>query len=166
MKLSAQIIHITPGRIRFKIPAKRHDPSFFENLQVDCSSIEGVKQVTTNMLTGSVLLLYDEIKQDTVIECIKNHPLLDFESKNYQIGKSGEIFTASDQQTAAQKASSSFTSFDSALKEFSNGFLDLRSVLFISFVMIAARQLTKGAVFGSAINLLWYAIQLLRLNKP
>lgn len=166
MKWSAQIIHITPGRIRFKVPAKRYDPSFFEDLRAYCSSFDGVKQVTANVLTGSILLLYGEIEQDTLIEHIKNHPLLDFESKDSQIGKSSEVFTATDQQTAAQRASSTFASLDSTLKEFSNGSLDLRSVLFISFVMFAARQLTHGAVFGSALNLFWYAIQLIRPKKP
>jgi hypothetical protein len=166
MKLSAEITHTAPGRIRFKVPAKRHDPSFFEELQIDCSGFDGVKQVTTNVLTGSVLLLYDDIKQDALIERIKNHPLLDFPSKNRQAGKSGPASATADQQTAAQKASSSLASFDSTLQEFSNGFLDLRSVLFISFVMFAARQLAQGAVFGSAINLFWYALQLIRPKKP
>ncbi len=166
MKLPAQIIHTTPGRIRFRVPTKRRDTSFFEELRNDCSGFNGVKQVITNVLTGSVLLLYEDIEQDTLIGHIRNHPLLDFESKDYQIGQSGEVFTATDQQTAAQKASSTFASLDSTLKEFSNGFLDLRSVLFISFVMFAARQLTQGAVFGNAISLFWYAIQMIRPNKP
>lgn len=166
MKLPAQITHITPGRIRFKVPAKRRDQSFFEALQIDCSGFAGVKQVTANILTGSVLLLYDEIKQDALIERIKNHPLLKFESTDNLTEKSGTVFTTVTQRTAAQKASSSLASFDSTLREFSHGSLDLRSVLFISFVMFATRQLTQGAVLGNAVNLFWYAFQLLRPKKP
>lgn len=166
MKLSAQITHITPGRIRFKVPAKRRDPSFFGELQIECSSFDGVKHVTANILTGSVLLLCDDSKQSLVIERLKKHPLLDFGPEAHRTEKSSMTLTAIEQQTAVQKASSTFASFDSTLKEFSFGFLDLRSVLFISFVMFATRQLAQGAVFGNAITLFWYAIQLLRLKKP
>lgn len=166
MKLFAQITHITPGRIRFKVPAKRRDYSFFEKLQIDCSSFDGAEHVTANVLTGSVLLLCDDAKQALLIDRIKNHPLLDFGSEVHQAGKSSMTLIADEQQTAAQKASSTFASFDSTLKEFSSGFLDLRSILFISFIMLATRQLTQGAVFGNAITLFWYAIQLLRLRKP
>ena len=166
MKQSAQITHITPGRIRFKVPAKRRDSSFFEELQIDCSSLDGVEHVTANAITGSVLLLCDNTKQDLLIARIKNHPMLDFGSKAHQAGKSSMTLTANEQRTAAQEASSTFASLDATLKEFSFGFLDLRSVLFISFIMFATRQLTQGAVFGNAITLFWYAIQLLRLRKP
>lgn len=162
MKLSAQIIHTAPGRIRFRVPAKRRDTFFFEELQNDCRGFSGVKQVSTNVLTGSVLLLYEDIEPDALIGHIRNHPLLDFESKDYPIGQSGEVFIATAQQTAAQKASSTYASLDSTLKEFSNGFIDLRSVLFISLVMFAVRQLTQGAVFGNAITLFLYALQLIR----
>lgn len=166
MKLPAQIVHTAPGRIRFKVPAKRHDENFFSELEIDCSSYEGVQQVSTNALTGSVLLLFDISQQDALTESIIKHPLLDFESKDYQVRESEAVLTTTERNTAAQKASKSFSSVDATLREFSNGYLDLRSVLFISLVMFAARQLTRGAVFGNAISLFWYALQLINSKKP
>lgn len=162
MKLPAQITHKAPGRIRFKVPSKRRDESFFSALKIDYSGFEGVKHVRANELTGSVLLLTDITRQDKLIERIRKHPLLDFGSENHLARESGAALTATEPFSAAQKAAGSLSSFDTTLREFSNGYLDLRSVFFIALVAFAARQLMQGAVFGNAISLVWYALQLIR----
>ena len=154
MKPVAYFVHTAPGRCRIKIPDKRHDTEFFEALEPDLINLSGVKRVSINTLTASILIHYNE-------------PELPFEQLNSHLESISHFEMGSEPRPIAiwEDASQRLTSFDDFLKENSVGQIDFRSLLFIVFVFLAVRQLQQGNVLGSASHFLWYATQLLMGKK-
>lgn len=154
MKPSAYLTHTAPGRCRIKIPDKRHDTEFFDALEPVLINLAGVKRVTVNTLTSSVLIQYRE--QELPLQELKSH--LD-SITHFEV-------TAEPKPVAIwEDASQRLKSFDDYLKDGSEGQIDFRSLLFVVFVLLAVRQLMQGSVLGSASNLLWYATQLVMGKK-
>jgi hypothetical protein len=54
-----KVVHAIPGRLRLKISRMRRNPALVAEVQKRFSSVQAIRQVVTNPLTGSVLLLYD-----------------------------------------------------------------------------------------------------------
>jgi hypothetical protein len=54
-----KVVHAIPGRLRLKISRMKRDPVLAAEVQKRLSSVQAIRQVVTNPLTGSVLLLYD-----------------------------------------------------------------------------------------------------------
>lgn len=158
MDPAAYVIHSAPGRCRLKIPTMRHSAEYFEQLKLDLIQTEGVEHVQANPLTASVLVLYDD--QVLAFEALKSY----FDTSAH--------FELTDQASAEntnvtiwENAAKQLTTFDNQLKETTSGHMDFRSLVFIVFVVLAIRQLQRGAVFGPAATLLWYAVQLLMKKK-
>ncbi|APO68849.1 hypothetical protein IE4872_CH03249 [Rhizobium gallicum] len=57
--MNAQIVHCTPGRLRIKIPAARHNIAFFSDLQQKLLSAEGISSVTINPTAASLVIVHD-----------------------------------------------------------------------------------------------------------
>ena len=153
MKPSAYVIHTAPGRCRIKIPDKRHDSEYFDALESDLISVTGVKRVTINTITSSVLIQYQE--QELPLEDLKSH--LDAISHFEMTAEPKTV-------TIWEDASQRLNRVDDYLKESSGGQIDMRSLMIVVFVLLAIRQLQRGSILGSASNLLWYATHLV-LNK-
>lgn len=58
-KADALIVHALPGRIRFRLPDKKQDVAYFEQLLTALSGISGVNKLTINPRTASVFIQYD-----------------------------------------------------------------------------------------------------------
>ncbi|WEX89900.1 hypothetical protein PZN02_005232 [Sinorhizobium garamanticum] len=56
----AQIIHRARGRVRIRIPARRHHASYFDELRTNLLACEGIVAVQVNPLTATVLIEHDE----------------------------------------------------------------------------------------------------------
>ena len=54
-----QILHAMSGRIRLRIEKARCNPSLAQQLRQQIATIRGVREVSVNPQTGSVLILYD-----------------------------------------------------------------------------------------------------------
>jgi hypothetical protein len=150
MKPSAYLTHTAPGRCRVKIPGKRHDAAFFEALEPELINVPGVKRVTINTVTASILIQYHE--QELLLQELKS-----------RLGALTHFELGSEPQPGViwENASRGLQSFDNFLQDSSAGHLDFRSLMFIAFVLMAVRQLQQGAVMGPAVNLLWFAAQLI-----
>lgn len=153
MKPVGYLIHTAPGRYRLKIPAKRHDMAFFENLEDEFGGIAGVETVRLNTVTASVLIEYE-----------RDDDLRDQLMSRLSSSEHFELVEEPMPVAIWQDASNRLKSIDAFLKDSSGGQVDFRSVLFVLFVLLAVRQLQQGSVLGSASNLLWYATQLI-MNK-
>ncbi|WEX74812.1 hypothetical protein PYH37_000093 [Sinorhizobium numidicum] len=66
--LNAQIVHYTPGRLRIKIPAARHQTAFFAELQQRLLRAEGVLSVTVNPTAASLVIEHD-VGIDPIAAC-------------------------------------------------------------------------------------------------
>lgn len=54
-----QIVHFVPGRIRVKLDAIKGNKTGAEEIRQRLVAIDGITHISTNPVTGSVLLLYD-----------------------------------------------------------------------------------------------------------
>lgn len=66
MPHECHVVHRLPGRLRFAVPAAKGDRAFFLQVRDLVSDMDGVHQVETNPVTGSVIVRYD--KNDREIE--------------------------------------------------------------------------------------------------
>jgi copper chaperone CopZ len=55
-----QFIHQIPGRLRVRIPGLKASGSVAGKVQIALSRISGVNAADINLLTGSVVILYDD----------------------------------------------------------------------------------------------------------
>ena len=55
-------VHLTPGRIRLKVPDLKKNDYLAERLHDALERIDGIAQVRTNLLTGTLLANFDETK--------------------------------------------------------------------------------------------------------
>ena len=53
-------VHLTPGRIRLKVPGLKRNDYLAEKIHNALENIEGIDQVGTNLLTGTVLVHFNE----------------------------------------------------------------------------------------------------------
>ena len=57
--LQATVLHHVPGRIRLRVLSAKGDHRRLEELQHGLWPLESVRQVTTNPVTGTVVIHYD-----------------------------------------------------------------------------------------------------------
>jgi len=54
----AYLSHAIPGRLRVKIPSKKGDSCYFDDVHTLMSEYEGIEKVVVNALTASVLVIH------------------------------------------------------------------------------------------------------------
>ena len=62
----ALVVHALPGRVRFRIPSKKDDVVYFEELSDDFAKCTGLEKLVINPATASVLIQYDVKNTDTL----------------------------------------------------------------------------------------------------
>jgi copper chaperone CopZ len=149
------LVHSAPGRCRFKIPDKRHDAAYFQDLKAKLQNMGGVERIDINPLTASVLIGFDSSQ-------IQVQAL----SEQLQAADYFELSDSMPTQTVWQRASSGLDRFDHMLQESTSGQIDFKSLLFILLFIMAIRQLHQGVIFSAAATLFWYALQVLLKDEP
>ena len=68
-------VHLTPGRIRLKVPDLKRNDYLAEKIHNALENIEGIDQVGTNLLTGTLLVHFDEnlVHGLSIIICVDDH---------------------------------------------------------------------------------------------
>ena len=140
----AVVAHSARGRTRFKIPARRRDAQFFAAVEQRLPSAPEVEGVQTNPITGSVL-----VHHRGPAEAL------------YIYAEQSELFRVS---TLAERPSNLMRqrgrSLNQQLREFTSGYLDVRSLTFITLVSIGLVQTLRGQFAGPALAIFWYAATL------
>lgn len=87
-------VHNVPGRLRVKIPAIKGAPDRARTIQRVLSEIEGVISIRANMLTGSLVVKYDEAFTSgrKILEELKSNRWFD---ETQAIGMDRMVFDAS-----------------------------------------------------------------------
>src|ERR1700729_343027 len=73
MGSSAHIVHHIPGRLRLKVPGAKGNAVFMDQVQAALSSVDGVREIEVNPVTGSVLVHYDPDAFDTFHDNVHEH---------------------------------------------------------------------------------------------
>lgn len=138
----AQIAHQLPGRVRMRIPEKRGDSQYFEQLRQAVGAVPGVKQVVVNPLTASVLVLHDDAL-----------PL-------GQLAAQWGLKLAAAPPQVVERLGSGLQTMDSTLRGVSSGQLDLRGTALLGLLGMGLYQAAQGEVLAPAVTLFWYAFAL------
>jgi hypothetical protein len=149
---TARICHLTTRRIRVRIPDKRGDAAFFDDIVDRFSRWHSVERVEANPLTASILV-YCSDPQQLLAEITARNDLLAIDFVAEQCAS----------ETLRNRAAQHFGSADAALRRWTEGELDIRGLLFLLYLVGGVYQLSQGRVSASAPSLLWRAGSLIGL---
>jgi hypothetical protein len=147
----AHVSHVTGGRVRFRIPARRLDEAYFAALKQQVGEWPGITQVDVNPLTASVLVFFTE-GTDALARAAQS-----------DLFELAEAPPAPSPVPIAVTARRRLEQADIRLREMSGGSTDVRSLAVVGLVAAGASQLLRGNVAAPAVTLLWYATDALRL---
>ncbi|WP_455281525.1 HMA2 domain-containing protein [Cupriavidus necator] len=148
----AQLSHVLPGRLRVKVPTRRHDAAYFEELVRRLSECDGVDEVSVNPMTSSVLIIHST-SDDAVAAYALQQGLFRLRLDR----------TASNSRIVARPVS------DSAPRLFTGDQMsesDRRAgMLSASLASLGVLQTLRSQIMVPAISLLWYAYDTCR-SRP
>jgi Heavy metal associated domain 2 len=149
MSVRAHAVHRLPGRIRFRVPDRRGDGAFFDEVEKRFERLEGVRDVETNSTTGSVL-----VRCDATLEELLNATLGSDLGELLQLVESAPPL--------AQQFRSAMTAIDGNVRAYTEDELDLTTLAALALLAMAGVQLWRGRQPVLAVSLAWYASELLR----
>jgi hypothetical protein len=68
--------------------------------------------------------------------------------------------------TVTNRAAANLAWLEEQFTQLSGGRLDLRSAILIGLLALSIAQITRGEIMAPAVTLLWYAVQLMGVDKP
>jgi hypothetical protein len=145
-----KVVHLTPKRIRIKVPAKRYDHSFFDAARERLSARENVRCVEVNPATGSILLhssdaraLLRELERDGAFVLVER--------------------AAKEEALSLDGVRRQLADWEQDFRRWTGMGQDARIYIFVVLVLSAVYQLSRGNIFAPAATLLWYASEALRV---
>lgn len=152
MSATAHLAHGLPGRTRLKVPDKRGDMKFFTSAGQQLGECPGVTQVEANARTGSLLIRHS-VPFSQIAAFADDHNLFTLQADN-------ETSSSISHQAAAN-----LTWVNTQLAQLSAGTLDLRSVMFLTLLVLCLVQIYRGQILIPAGALLWNMLQLLHWEE-
>lgn len=142
MSAKAGIVHQTDGRVRLSIPERRGDALYFTALQDRFSGIGQVHRVSTNPVTGSVLLEFTG-NLDEVMRAADGAAMFEFAA-------------AAKREDAGQRGAAPVTYTELMMRLRA---LNLSPMLLAAgiFTAMGVLQTMRGKVMIPAISAFWYA---------
>ncbi len=158
-----RVAHVSPGRVRVKVPHAKHNPELATKLDERLSAIEGVKRAETNLLTGSIVLLFDaaEIAFEEIMPGVAE--VLAAALPEVEEEAIAALLHPSANGAGAEPLAGQITgllhSFDTRLGAASGGAVDLRVLLPMSLFFLGIGRLvaSEQVVFPSWYDLLWFS---------
>lgn len=138
---AARLTHDVPGRLRYRIAARRGDPEFFTRIGAELLKCEMVQTVEINPLTGSVLVIHGA-ETAAITRYAEQHGLFRLGGGDNSDAGRGDPFDPPADKPAA----------------------DVLSLLPPLFIGLGLYQLLQGNVLAPAVTLFWYAFSLLNTN--
>ncbi|HYU18665.1 MAG TPA: cation transporter [Chloroflexota bacterium] len=154
----ARVAHAVPGRVRIKLDRDALTNGFGAELRSGLAAIPGVEEVQVAELTGSVLIRYDPERLDLnrLVERVRAARLLAVDDP----GEDPYAAKAVPASLTAQRIQRAFHEVDVRLSELTQGRWDLRSVVPVSFGLLAVREIVRNygqLGFAPWYVLAWYA---------
>jgi hypothetical protein len=128
----AELPSCTSHRLRLRIPARRGDDSFFNNLTQQWLREFPANDVVCNTLTGSLLVTGMPPVPDAIAEFGRRLSLFDLKP------------AAAISRTWAGSVESTILSLNRKIERSSGGLLDLTSALFTALVIYGISELIRG----------------------
>jgi hypothetical protein len=161
-----------PGRVRVKISRLKNNPAFAREIQERLRGVQGIQRAEANVVTGSVLVLYEPNGMDQLDSLISLaatiaplFPEFDMSQLYSLIGPSmGET---NGQASAAEHVSALFGALNQGVRE-STGSIDLKFLLPLSLFLLGARGLlfADKLAFPAWYDLFWFAFGTFFILNP
>jgi hypothetical protein len=152
---AAFVTHVSKGRVRVKIPAKKNDGEYFSQLKNFLLPLPGIVKVETNTLTASVLVLHNlELNDLRDLKTVSDY------SEMLGLFKLAEA--PSDNGTIGRDLAATFAGVNQGVKGVTGGYIDLPTLAILALLGVGAWQLSRGDVAVPAITALWYAGSILK----
>jgi hypothetical protein len=147
----AQLVHVSPGRVRIKIPSKRGDGGFFSSLRDQLAKFPMVRNVEVNPLTGSVLVRHNFNGADVDYKAISDYTEL--------TGLFKLATPSTDPVPVRNQIAALFERANKKIQRATAGELDLSTSASLGLLGVGLFQLGKGNVVAPAWHVaFWYAL--------
>jgi hypothetical protein len=150
----AQINHRTPQRIRIKIASQKGNSDYFGELRVKLADFQKFKEFKINALTGSVLLVDDNLDVAAIASYAEANQLFDLKNP------------VRNPSPLAHQAVNPIKNLDQLVRQHTGGYADLTSVLFVLLTAVGIYDIVRGKPkLPSWHTAFWYAIGIIELKK-
>lgn len=146
MTPTAELQHSMTGRMRVRVPEKRGDRGYFDWVAGALRDVDGVENVETNPLTGSVLVLH-RTDVATILHRAEQAELFHIPSPGFRNLPTAHVRDA-------------LTSADERIRSATRGGWDFNSVLMLACAVIGGVQVARHNVWPAAASMFWYALTL------
>jgi Heavy metal associated domain 2 len=145
----AYISHRSPGRLRIRIPSRRGDVGYFDEMQKGLSRLRKFKQLEMNPVTGGVLFIDEFTEASAIGEYAREQGLFDLKLEPTE--------SAPLMQTVAAPVAR----IDELMKGLTRGRIDLASSLFLTLVGFGIYEIARGKLTTPPwYTAFWYALGL------
>lgn len=148
MRPEPVIVHRVRGRVRLRVVGDIEDPEYFTELAAKLQALPGVEGTKINERTRSIVLTHPDA------------PFSDLEPGLKAIGLQSDAVQRPVTSRAISPVDQGFSRINQAIAAATAGSLDLRTLGFVVFAVLAIRQVLRGNIMAPAISLVWYAMEL------
>lgn len=152
MTPEAIVAHNSPHRLRIRVPSRKGQEDYFQKVKDALVARPDVAFVTTNPVTGSILLLHTA-------------ELAALEAFARGRGWFDIAATPPATKTALSAAETLIDRVDERLRALTHERYDLNNTLFLGLVGLGVLQAVRGQVLGPASSLLASAASILLLQR-
>jgi hypothetical protein len=146
---SAWLSHRMSGRTRLHVPAMRRRRDYFARARERLIRVAGVRRVSTNVRTGSILLEHGTDPLDL--------PALGPELALFRVEPESEPMSLSEQVRRVEQRA------DTALCDVTGGRVDLTGATSLTYAALGVYQIARGGhIMPAALAMFWSAISMLR----
>ena len=156
---SFALVSTLPGRRRYR--ASRIAPAIAAALEERLSSLEFIKEIQVNALSGSILITFDEtdcLRVDALAAWLKEHLFSEMPS--------AEVACAGLDESHAGKVTRSVRNSGRAFSAWINrhtaGWFDMSSLVSLLFALRGLRKVLMTYSSPSGAQMLWWALSLMR----
>ena len=145
-----EVVHALPGRIRLRIPSLRGNEAGMADYRARLVRLEGVRDVRTNPLLGTVLVAFDPARLAGDIVVAASTRCFDFQAQ-LQKGEQSSILRELGRFRFA---------LDQAVLKMTHGLVDIHTAMSLSLlVMVVQKLVGRSTSPMSVVNLLWWFLQ-------
>lgn len=144
-----QTAHVLPGRIRFRVPLLREDEEAAELLEQRLPTLDGVRAVTVDRVTGSVLVTHDPAETEGYLILCAIARLLGLE----------DALASTPDPAPLRHLKDLGAAMNQAVYQHTYGFMDLRSLvpLFCAYYGVRGLLTAGWQSAPGGLTLLWWA---------
>ncbi len=141
----AHVVHRASGRLRLRVPERRGDREWLAAAADRVSEMTGIAAVEIGPETGSLLVHH-------AIECDPEPALRGLSLWRVEAPARAD-------SRPVERLMAVVSALDGELRELASERIDLRTILLLSLLGLAAIQIWRGQFMAPAASLLWYAIE-------